>query len=181
MAATPQESRHWTTSGRIRTERQSGMASFNSTRRVKPNGCALRVVLGDVSGFRTLLILRFLCVYYGLYQRKLEVRSPKTRPLCLQSVKRRLSASTSFPSRLFPSGSRCDLQLRRSSSGRQLQTGLQVAPCRWMTRAPSRRTVSATTFRGARKDYLLVEATPCLFTPRQSLTLCPPRPMCTIV
>ena len=27
------------------------------------------------------------------------------------------------------------------------------------------------------KDCLLVEATPCLFTPSQSLTLCPPRPI----
>ena len=32
-----------------------------------------------------------------------------------------------FPSWLFPSGSGGDLQLRRSGSGRQLQTGLQVA------------------------------------------------------
>ena len=42
VAAVPQESGHWPAGGRIRTERQSGIASVNWTRLVKPTDATLR-------------------------------------------------------------------------------------------------------------------------------------------
>ena len=75
-----------------------------------------------------LLILQF-CMNFGPYLRKLKVRLSKTRPLCLQSVKRRLEQGPRWlVVALFVFGvhffcqlvvsvrSGCNLQLRRGRS-----------------------------------------------------------------
>ena len=166
------------------------------------DGWALRVFLTMCQAFRggqkqthlgTILLILRVCVNNGLYLRKLDVRLSKTWSLGLQSVRGdwnsalngsssrfSYSASTSFPSCLFPSGSGCVFQLRRSEA-----IGSSKRVCRSHLTVDDEGIV---TMNGVSNDVPWgVErlpargSLPCLFTPRQSLTLCPPRPMCAIV
>ena len=106
----------------------------------------------------TMLLILRVCVNNGLYLRKLEVRLP----LCLQSVQRRLEQcpqwlvvalfvfGVHFLSQLVVSDrSGCDLQLRQSRSGRGSKRVFSSHLTVDHEGTVTRRTVSATTSRGA--------------------------------